>query len=100
MNKIILEIEEYPKTINSDNSFSQLVNEFPEVEVNEISIEELFAKYDELFYDIPLKGVQSHTYLSLKYNFQDQIQDLLDQVNELRLEIASFDQQLLALSNA
>lgn len=83
-----------------DRSFNTFVDETQE---DVISIEEFFALYDELFFDIPVKGAtQSHEYLleksstllEIEEDTQD-IQPLLDEIATLREQILEYQQQLI-----
>lgn len=83
-----------------DRSFNTFVDETQE---DVISIEEFFALYDDLFFDIPVKGAtQSHEYLleksstllEIEEDTQD-IQPLLDEIATLREQILEYQQQLI-----
>ena len=97
LNKNVFNKADFLKTV--DTSFTQLVPPTP-VEVPVMNVDEFFAEYDRLFYEIPKEGAtNSHTYLvetSGEYiNYEKinaEIQALLD-------EIASLRQELLDLNN-
>ena len=97
LNKNVFNKEDFLKTV--DTSFTQLIPPTP-VEVPAMNVDEFFAEYERLFYEIPKEGAtNSHTYLvetSGEYvNYERinaEIQALLD-------EIASLRQQLLEVNN-
>ena len=97
LNKNVFNKADFLKTV--DTSFTQLVPPTP-VEIPVMNVDEFFAEYDRLFYEIPKLGAtNSHTYLvetSGEYiNYEKinaEIQALLD-------EIASLRQELLDLNN-
>ena len=97
LNKNVFNKADFLKTV--DTSFTQLVPPTP-VEIPVMNVDEFFAEYDRLFYEIPKEGAtNSHTYLvetSGEYiNYEKinaEIQALLD-------EIASLRQELLDLNN-
>lgn len=74
----------------------------PAVE-EEPTIEEFFALYDQLFYEIPVEGdTNSHRYLvnrsSELVEFEkttEDIQPLLDEISTLREQILEYQQQLI-----
>jgi hypothetical protein len=83
-----------------DRSFKTFVAPTQETEV---TVEEFFVLYDELFYDIPVLGeTQSHQYLinksselvEVRTDTQD-IQPLLDEIAVLREQILEYQQQLI-----
>jgi|TARA_R110000824_G_scaffold76113_1_gene192955 hypothetical protein len=97
LNKNVFNKADFLKTV--DTSFTQLVPPTP-VEIPVMNVDEFFAEYDRLFYEIPKEGAtNSHLYLvetSGEYiNYEKinaEIQALLD-------EIASLRQELLDLNN-
>lgn len=76
----------FNKTIYSKGIFnSKIDSKFSELSVNEpiIEIERFFELYNEIFFDIPREGENSHTTIvetSLDYlnNYQNPLQDLVD----------------------
>ena len=96
----------YPKII--DTEFRQLVKP-EEVEIIEepITVAEFFAEYDRLFFEIPQKGASSHdelvkrssTYIGATGQ-SEQIQGLLDEINELRAQLLSAQQEIVNLSTS
>lgn len=96
LTKQVFDKNKFKETI--DTSFSQLGDQNPIDEgffdINLATIGDFFTLYDQFFYDIPKEGdTNSHTYLaqsSGEYaNFeliQEEIQALLDEIGEIRLE--------------
>ena len=92
LNKTVYGKVTYPNVINTE--FSQLIKPQVDVTVTPVTVEEFFNYYDELFYDIPTVGdFNSHTelikrsteYVGVNQN-TDEIDALLDEINQLRLE--------------
>lgn len=83
-----------------DRNFKTFVTDTVDTQV---TVEEFFVLYDELFYDIPVLGdTQSHEYLikrsselvEVRTDTQD-IQPLLDEIAVLRQQILEYQQQLI-----
>jgi hypothetical protein len=81
-----------------DTEFRQLLQ--PQ-EVNEFAIEDFFALYEDLFYQIPKEGdINSHTYilnktteyLGVKLADDVDIQALLDEITSLRQQLVDTQQ--------
>ena len=72
-----------------------------------ITVEEFFAAYEELYYEIPLKGEnQSHQYLSQRsaelIDFEKDttdIQPLLDEIATLREQLLASQEEIIQLRN-
>lgn len=102
LNKNVFNKEDFLKTV--DTSFTQLIPPTP-VEVPAMNVDEFFAEYDRLFYEIPKEGdTNSHTYLvetSGEYVNYDkinaEIQALLDEIASLRQEILGLNEEKLDL---
>ena len=102
LNKNVFNKEDFLKTVNT--SFTQLVPPTP-IEVPAMNVDEFFAEYDRLFYEIPKEGAtNSHTYLvetSGEYvNYEKinaEIQALLDEISSLRQEILTLNEEKLDL---
>ena len=102
LNKNVFNKEDFLKTVNT--SFTQLVPPTP-IEVPAMNVDEFFAEYDRLFYEIPKEGAtNSHTYLietSSEYvNYEKinaEIQALLDEIASLRQEILVLNEEKLDL---
>ena len=94
----------YPKVV--DTEFKQLVQPEDITIVEEpATVAEFFAEYDRLFFEIPQKGAGSHdelvkrssTYIGVTGE-SEQIEALLDEINELRGQLLSAQQELVNLS--
>lgn len=86
-----------------DSSFQQFTPITPVQNV--ISVDEFFTIYNQIFYDIPTEGnINSHAflvknsgeYINAESTNQD-IQLLLNEINDLRSELLTANQQLLNL---
>ena len=94
----------YPKVV--DTEFKQLVQP-EEVTIVEdpITVAEFLVEYDRLFFEIPQKGAGSHeeivkrssSYIGISGQ-SEEIQGLLDEINELRSQLFSAQQELVNLS--
>lgn len=78
-----------------DTQFRQFLNRLEDTN-QEISIEEFFQLYEELFYSIPKEGdINSHQYilqreaeyLGVKISDEIDVQALLNEITELRQEL-------------
>jgi hypothetical protein len=85
-----------------DTQFSQLLQPQTVVVDNTITIDQFFQAYNDLFYEIPVEGdVNSHLELiirSTEYTGVNQnageIDALLDEINQLRLENLTLQQTI------
>jgi hypothetical protein len=102
---------ELKKTVTSRPNFEKVVNNSfttfvdPVIEVTELTVDEFFAEYERLFYEIPIEGdVNSHQYLIqrsgqlaiFEQDTQD-IQPLLEEIALLREELLIANQTILEL---
>lgn len=77
----------------------------PVPEDTQLTIEDFFALYEELFYEIPINGdAGTHEYLvkrsSELYNLDDSTQDiqpLLDEITNLREQLINNESEIIAL---
>ena len=106
LNKQVFGKVSYPKVI--DTEFKQLVKPQEIQQIEEpITIAEFFAEYDRLFFEIPQQGASSHdelvkrssTYIGATGQ-SEQIQGLLDEINELRAQLLSAQQEIVNLSTS
>jgi hypothetical protein len=90
--RAIYDKNRFPKVI--DTQFRELNS--PEPVASEVTIEEFFALYDELFFSIPAEGdVDSHRYilqreaeyLGVKFADDVDIQALLQEITDLRQQL-------------
>ena len=92
LNKTSFPKTEYPTVV--DTEFSQLITNSSIEVPDEITQDEFFDAYNNLFYIIPLTGeINSHQYLikrSTEYlgisQNTDEVDLLLEEINQLRLE--------------
>jgi hypothetical protein len=95
----------YPKII--DTEFTQLVQPPQAITIEEpLSVAEFFEEYNRLFFDIPQNGVngsheelvkRSSSYLGITGQ-SEEIQALLDEINSLRAQLLSAQQEVINLS--
>jgi hypothetical protein len=105
LNKTVYGKITYPNIINTE--FTQLIGAQPTNEINTITIEEFFQAYNDLFFEIPIDGeFNSHLELikrSTEYvgvnQTTDEIDALLTEINQLRLENLKLQQQLDELNS-
>ena len=105
LNKQVFGKVSYPKVI--DTEFSQLVKPEQTLVVEEpMTVAEFFAEYDRLFFEIPQKGdfgsheeliKRSSSYIGVTGQSAE-IQALLEEINELRNQLLSSQQEILNLS--
>jgi len=106
LNKQVFGKVSYPKVI--DTEFRQLVKPEEILPIDEpITIAEFFSEYDRLFFEIPQKGASSHDELVKRSSAyigvtgqSEQIQALLDEINELRAQLLSAQQEVVNLSTS
>ena len=105
LNKTVYGKITYPNVINTQ--FTQLIGANPADEAAPITIEEFFQAYNDLFFEIPIDGefnshlelIQRSTeYIGVTQN-SDEIDALLTEINQLRLENLRLNQQLDELNS-
>ena len=96
--KTVFNKEQFDKVV--DRSFKTYAQPAP-VE-DEPTVDDLFALYDSLYYEIPIEGEKSHTTLIEKSselvdfdNTTEDIQPLLDEISILKEQILEYQQQLI-----
>jgi hypothetical protein len=90
----------YPNIVNTE--FTQLIGKVTPVIDTSITIEQFFKAYDDLFFEIPISGIfNSHEELikrSTEYSGVNQtteeVEALLEEINQLRIENLSLQQQI------
>lgn len=106
LTKTVYSKVDYPRII--DTNFTQLINQQEETQSPpEVSIEEFFTNYREIFFNIPKLGESnSHEYLvktSGDYISDElvdpTIQALLEEINNLRQENLELNQTIVDLTN-
>ena len=93
LNRTLFDKDKYSKTI--DNSFKELLPPPQEEIIEPLTITDFFEAYDNLFFEIPKTGPQSHNTLiqkSSEYVGDEQTNEELD---ALYAEITSLRTQLL-----
>ena len=106
LNKQVFGKISYPKVI--DTEFKQLVKPEEVLQIEEpITTAEFFAEYDRLFFEIPQQGASSHDELVKRSSAyigvtgqSEQIQALLNEINELRAQLLSAQQEIVNLSTS
>ena len=105
LNKTVYGKITYPNVINTQ--FTQLTGANPADEAAPITVEEFFQAYNDLFFEIPIDGefnshlelIQRSTeYIGVTQN-SDEIDALLTEINQLRLENLKLNQQLDELNS-
>ena len=102
LTRIVYNKEDYQKTI--DTSFNELLPPSPITEDDSITVEQFFVYYNQLFFDIPKTGVDSHSTLieqSSEYVGDEQvnpeIEALIQEVNTLRTQLLESQTELVEL---
>lgn len=93
LNRTLFDKIKYSKTI--DNSFKELLPPSQEELIESITIEDFFGAYDDLFFEIPKTGLNSHNTLiqkSSEYVGDEQVNEELD---ALYAEVSALREQLL-----
>jgi len=93
LNKTLFDKLRYPKTI--DTSFKELLPPPQIEEESTINIEQFFEAYNNLFFEIPKTGLNSHNTLiqkSSEYVGNEQVNEELD---ALYAEVSALREQLL-----
>jgi hypothetical protein len=100
LNRVVYGKVTYPNVINTE--FTQLLRPTPTEENNIITIDQFFQAYNDLFYEIPLLGdynthqelvKRSTEYIGVNQT-SDEIEVLLEEINQLRLENLNLQQQI------
>ncbi|MDB4342941.1 hypothetical protein OAA23_00900 [bacterium] len=96
----------YPKIVNTEFSELVVVEETPLAIPDQITVAEFFAEYDRLFFQIPRNGAngsheelvkRSSSYIGVTGQ-SDEIQALLDEINDLRIQLLTAQQEIVNLS--
>jgi hypothetical protein len=102
ISKTVFNKDQFKKVVDTNfKSFAQ-----PIAVDEDLTVEQFFAEYENLFYEIPSTGdSQSHQYLVEKssevVDFEkdtEDIQPLLDEITQLRQQILDYQQQIIELS--
>lgn len=103
--KKVYGINTYSKVVNT--GFTELVTPEPVVTTTEVTVEQFFEYYDQLFFNIPVSGsINSHTYLvqtSQEYIggsvLDAEKQALIEEINSLRQQLLNLNQNFTDLNN-
>ena len=105
LNKLVYGKVSYPNII--DTEFRQLVTPEEAEPIEEpITVAEFFAEYDRLFYNIPRAGnfgsheeivKRSSSYIGVTGQ-SEEMQALLDEINDLRIQLLTAQQEIVNLS--
>lgn len=105
LNRKVYNKSDYLKTI--DTSFNELLPPTPIVEEDSITVEQFFDYYDQLFFDIPKTGINSHNTLiqqSSEYvgdeQTNEEIEALVQEINSLRDQLLQNQIDLTELQQA
>jgi hypothetical protein len=106
LNKQVYGKVSYPKVV--DTEFRELVSTQQLATLEEpMTVAEFFAEYDRLFFDIPRKGnfgsheelvKRSSSYIGVTGQ-SEEFQALLDEINDLRIQLLSAQQEIINLSS-
>jgi hypothetical protein len=96
----------YPNVV--DTEFRELVTPEAVTEIEEpMTVAEFFEEYDRLFFEIPRKGnfgsheelvKRSSSYIGVTGQ-SDEMQALLDEINDLRVQLLTSQQEIVNLSS-
>lgn len=105
LNRKVYKKSDYLKTI--DTSFNELILPPPVTEENIITVEQFFEYYNQLFFDIPKTGINSHNTLiqqSSEYvgneQTNEEIDALVQEINSLRDQLLQSQTDLIELQQA
>ncbi len=105
LNRKVYSKSDYLKTI--DTSFNELLSLPPTVEEDTVTVEQFFEYYNQLFFDIPKTGVNSHNTLiqqSSEYvgdeQTNEEISALVVEINSLRNQLLQSQTDLIELQQA
>lgn len=106
LNKRVYNKEIYKKTINTE--FTQLGTQTIQEQIDsEITVDQFFELYNDLFFDIPERGeINSHEFLInqsseyIKFDEQNtEIEALQNEIAQLRQQLLDSQQQILDLNS-
>ena len=89
-----------------DTQFREFITPVVTVPENIVTIDQFFAYYDQLFYDIPLTGINSHSSIierSTQYLggsvLDQEKQALIEEINSLRQQIIDLSQTYMNINS-
>ena len=99
LTRVVDDKDDYRKSI--ETSFNELLPVVPEEETDTITIEQFFEFYNDLFFDIPKTGENSHNTLiqqSTEYvgeqQTNEELEALVEEVNSLREQLLEAQTEL------
>jgi hypothetical protein len=100
LNKQVFSKSQYPRVVNTE--FTQLVpTPTGSVATEQVTVDEFFILYDELFFDIPKTGNNSHeTLITTSTDYigfeplNEELEALQQEITNLRLELLQARQEL------
>ena len=102
--KEIRGINTYKKVV--DTEFREFVTTTQETNATPFTISDFFAQYNNLFYDIPLTGVNSHTTLIQKSTeylggsvIDEEKQALIEEINTLKQQIIDLSETYITIGS-
>lgn len=103
--KQVYGVNTYSKAI--DTAFTELIQPTPPVTTTEVTVEQFFEYYDQLFFNIPVSGsINSHTYLVEKSQeyiggsvLDAEKQALIEEINSLRQQLLNLNQNFTDINN-
>jgi hypothetical protein len=105
LNKKVYGKVSYPKVV--DTKFTQLIQPSPTIVVEDtLTIAEFFEQYNRLFFEIPQNGEngtheelvrRSSSYIGITGQ-SEETQALLDEINDLRAQLITAQQEIINLS--
>lgn len=97
LQKEVFNKQEYTQTINTDFTELGVTTAQDDLE-NQVTVEDFFTSYDELFYDIPAVGsTNSHEYLIRTSGEYVDFDVNQEEIDALRVEIANLRTENLEL---
>ena len=98
----------YPKIVNTEFSELVSVEDTPLAVPDLMTVAEFFEEYDRLFFQIPRNGIngsheelinRSSSYVGVTGQSAE-IQALLDEINDLRIQLLTAQQEIVNLSTS
>lgn len=106
LNRKVYDKDQYQKTI--DTSFTELLPPTPPEEIlSTLTVDQFFQAYNDLFFDIPKTGLNSHnTLIQESTNYvgnernDEELEALIQEINSLREELLASQQEIIELQQA
>jgi hypothetical protein len=104
LQKEIRGINTYTNVI--DTEFTELITVTPPEQTTPFTVSDFFARYNNLFYDIPLTGINSHTTLVQKSTeyiggsvIDEEKQALIEEINTLRQQLVELSETYITVGS-